>query len=80
MGINENHQGLPAGSMDEIVKGLQRGESMSRDLYVPFHYRASRPSVQAASCENDNHILSSQTLYLTPLCIKSKWFCAREYR
>lgn len=29
MGINENDQGLPAGSMDEILEGLQ-----GREIYV----------------------------------------------
>lgn len=43
MGINENDQGLPAGSMDEKFEGLQGGwgGSVSRDLYVPFYERAS---------------------------------------
>jgi hypothetical protein len=63
MGINENDQGLPAGSMDEIFEGLQGGwGNLCPGTYM-FRFTTECSSiVQAASCESDSHILSSPTL------------------
>lgn len=61
MGMIKNSR-LAAGM--RFLKVFKAGKSMSRDLYILFHYGDARPFAQAASCESDKNILTPNLIFV----------------